>query len=158
MNTEQTSKNIFTYKCRCECIELIDKGVCDKGSIWNPSNWKCECDKSCDIGEYLDHENCKCRKKMVNTLVEKCTENVEEVKLAKITSAENENKHKCSSCTLCIKLFSVIFTINIAIGPYFIYFYWYLKMLLVLSLVPILEQQFNECNSIKLIYGKSHTN
>ena len=95
---------------------------------------------------------------MVNTLVEKCTENVEEVKLAKITSAENENKHKCSSCTLCIKLFSVIFTINIAIGPYFIYFYWYLKMLLVLSLVPILEQQFNECNSIKLIYGKSHTN
>ena len=30
MNTEQTSKNIFTYKCRCECKELIDKGVCDK--------------------------------------------------------------------------------------------------------------------------------
>ena len=28
-------------KCRCECKELIDKGVCDKGFIWNPSN--CEC-------------------------------------------------------------------------------------------------------------------
>ena len=41
-------------KCRCECKELIDKGVCDKGFIWNPSNCKCECDKSCDIGEYLD--------------------------------------------------------------------------------------------------------
>ena len=26
-------------------------------------NCECECDKSCDIGEYLDHENCKCRKK-----------------------------------------------------------------------------------------------
>ena len=26
-------------KCRCECKELIDKGVCDKGFIWNPSNW-----------------------------------------------------------------------------------------------------------------------
>ena len=25
------------YKCRCECKELIDKGVCDKGFIWNPS-------------------------------------------------------------------------------------------------------------------------
>ena len=31
-------------------------------SIWNPSNCKCECDKSCDDGEYLDYENCKCRK------------------------------------------------------------------------------------------------
>ena len=37
-------------KCRCECKGLIDKGVYDKGYIWNPS--KCECDKSCDIGEY----------------------------------------------------------------------------------------------------------
>ena len=25
-------------KCRCECKELIDKGVCDKGCAWNPSN------------------------------------------------------------------------------------------------------------------------
>ena len=28
-------------KCRCECKEWIDKGMCDKGFIWNPSN--CEC-------------------------------------------------------------------------------------------------------------------
>ena len=25
-------------KCRCECKELIDKGTCDEGFIWNPSN------------------------------------------------------------------------------------------------------------------------
>ena len=25
-------------KCRCECKELVDKGICDKGLIWNPSN------------------------------------------------------------------------------------------------------------------------
>ena len=49
-------------KCMCECKELIDKGVCDKWFIWNPSNCECEYDKPCDIGEYLDHENCKCRK------------------------------------------------------------------------------------------------
>ena len=49
-------------KCQCERKELIDKGICDKGYIWNPSNCKCECDKSCDFGEYLDYENCKCRK------------------------------------------------------------------------------------------------
>ena len=44
---------------RCECKELIDKGVCDKGHAWNPSNCEFECDKSCDFGEYLDYENCK---------------------------------------------------------------------------------------------------
>ena len=64
-------------KCRCEWKELIDKGVCDKGLIWNPSNCECECDKSCDIGKYLDYENCKCRKKLVDKLVEECTEILE---------------------------------------------------------------------------------
>ena len=87
-------------KCRCECKKLIDKGVCDKGFIWNPSNCEGECDKSCDVGEYFDYENCKCRKKVVDKVVEECTEAVEEVKLAKITLAKNENKYKCSSCTL----------------------------------------------------------
>ena len=36
-----------------------------------PSNCEGECDKTCDIGKYLDFENCKCRKKLVNKLVEK---------------------------------------------------------------------------------------
>ena len=35
----------------------------NEGFIWNPSNFECECDKSCDVGEYLDYENCKYRKK-----------------------------------------------------------------------------------------------
>ena len=43
---------------RCECKELIDKGVCNERFIWNPSNCECECDKSCDAGEYLYYENC----------------------------------------------------------------------------------------------------
>ena len=50
-------------KRRCGCKELIDKGACDKGFIWIPSNCECECDKSCDVGEYLDYSNCKCWKK-----------------------------------------------------------------------------------------------
>ena len=41
-------------KCSYEFKELIDKGMCDKGFIWNPNNYECECDKSCDVGEYLD--------------------------------------------------------------------------------------------------------
>ena len=108
----------------CKSKELIDKGVCDKGFIWNPSNCECKWDKSCDVSEYLDYENCKCRKKIVNTLIEECTENVEEVK---ITLAEDKNKHKSSSCTLCIVLILVIFTANVGIGNYFLCFYFYLK-------------------------------
>ena len=79
--------------------------------VWNPSNCGCECDKSCDVGEYLDHENCKCRKK----LVEECTEKIDEVKMAKITLAEHGNIRTCS-CTIYIVLFTIIFTINIRIG------------------------------------------
>ena len=30
----------------CECKKLIDKEVCDKEFIWNPSNCRCECDTS----------------------------------------------------------------------------------------------------------------
>ena len=106
---------------------MIDKGVCNKGFIWSPKNCECECDKSCDIGEYLDCSNCKCRKKLVDKLVEECTENVKEEKITEITSCQNENKHKCSSCTLYIVLFSIIFTINIGIGSCFVYSHWYLK-------------------------------
>ena len=72
-------------KCKCECKELIDKDVYDKGPMWNPINCECECDKSCDVGEYLVYENCKCRKKLVDKLVDECTEDVEEMKLGKIT-------------------------------------------------------------------------
>ena len=96
----------------------------DKGSIWNPRNCECECDKSCDVGEYLDYENCKCRKKLVDKLVEECTETVEELK---IDENENENMHKYNSCTLYIVLFSILFTINVGIGGYFLYLHWYLK-------------------------------
>ena len=57
-------------KCRCECKELTDKGVCGKGFIWNFSNCQRESDKSCNVGEYLDYENRKCRQKnsMINQL------------------------------------------------------------------------------------------
>ena len=68
-------------KCRYQYKELIDKGMCDKGFIWNPSNCEGECDKSCDIGEYLDYKNCKCRKKIIDKLIEECSENIDENKM-----------------------------------------------------------------------------
>ena len=41
---------------------MIDKDVCNKGFIWHSSKCECECDKSCDFCEYLDYEDCKCKK------------------------------------------------------------------------------------------------
>ena len=51
--------------------------MCDKGFIWNPNNCECECDKSCDVGEYLDYKNCKCRKRIIDKLVEKFSKNID---------------------------------------------------------------------------------
>ena len=75
--------------------------------------------------EYLDYTNCKCRKRLIDKLVEECTENIDEVKIAEITSIKlhsTKNKHKCSSCALYIVLFSINFTINIGIVTYFVYY------------------------------------
>ena len=88
-----------------------------KRFIWNPGN----CESECDVGEYLDYENLKCRNKLADKLVGECTETVEEVKLAMTNLSENKNKRKCSSCTLYIAPFSLIFTIKVGIATYFLY-------------------------------------
>ena len=95
------------------------------------------------------------KKKIVAPLIEERTETVKEVKLAKITLAENENSNKCSSCTVYTVLLWIFFTINFGgIGAYFVYFQWYLKkVLLVLNLVLALKQHFT-----RHINGKSQTN
>ena len=49
---------------------MIDKSKCDDRFVWNPGI--CECDRSCDVRESLDYANCKCRKRSIDKLVEKC--------------------------------------------------------------------------------------
>ena len=98
--------------------ELIDKGVCDKRSIWNPSNCECECDKSYDTGEYLDYENCKCRKKLVDKLVKEYTKNNDEVKIAGMALLEHGNECECSY-TVCVVLAVIALTISIGLAVYF---------------------------------------
>ena len=67
--------------------------------------------------EYLEYENCKCRKSLVDKLVDESDENIdEEVKIL------DKNEYKCSSCILYIVLFSIFFTINIGIASYFVYY------------------------------------
>ena len=91
--------------------------MCDKGYAWNPTHCECECDKSCDIGEYLHYENCKCRKRLIDKLIDESGENIdEEVKIL------NKNEDKCSSSILYIVLFLIFFTINVGIAAYFAYY------------------------------------
>ena len=83
---------------------------------------ECECDKSCNNGEYLDYSNCKCRKKLVDPLVEECTENIDETELVKKTL--DENKDRCNSCVVYRALFwtfFIFFLISIGISIYFVY-------------------------------------
>ena len=129
-NKQSWNKN----KCRCECKELIAKGICDKGFIWNPSNCECECDKSYDVGEYLDYKNCKCRKRIIDKLVEECSKNINENETIDIIPLNaillnaiplNVYKKVCNSCMVYIVLFLIfLITSNCCV---FIYSYWYLK-------------------------------
>ena len=114
-------------KCRCECKELIDKGKCDRGFIWNPSNCGSEYDKSCDVGEYLDYKNCKCRKRIADKLVEERSENIYKngtLDIIPLNSIPlNVYKKVCNSCMVYIVLFVGFLITSICICCVFIYFY-----------------------------------
>ena len=87
----------------------------------NPSNCVCECNKSYDVGEYLDYENCKCRKRLIDKLVEECSENIDEAKLTEITLFEHKNGCVCYY-PVFIVLGVIVLTIYIGVGAYYVYY------------------------------------
>ena len=118
-------------KYRCECKELIDKRVCDKGFIFNPSTCGCECDRSCNMGQYLDYSDCKWKKKLIDLIIEECTENHDDK--TKIANATLENddktkivnttvKNKNSFCKVYIVLMTIVSIILAGITIYFVYY------------------------------------
>ena len=114
-------------KCRCESKELIDNGRCDERLIWNPSKFECECDKLCDVRQYLEYESCKCRKKLVDKLVEECRQNIDENEMIYNTTL-NDYEIVYNSCTVYIVLLATFLIISIGISCAFIYFHWYLTV------------------------------
>ena len=60
---------IKTSKCSGNCNNINDQyaKICVPNVIKKLKR-KCECDKACDVSEYLDYENCKYRKKSVDKL------------------------------------------------------------------------------------------
>ena len=107
---------------------MIDKGRYDDEFIWNPSICECECDKSCNMGEYLDYENCKCRKRLIDNLVEECGENIDGNMIYNATSNDYGKVYK--SCTIYIILLIITFIIIIGISSVFFYFYWLKKKII----------------------------
>ena len=74
----------------------------------NPSNCECECDKSCDVGEYLEYKNCKCKKRIIDKLVEECSENIDGSEILFNETLDviplNVYKKVCNSCMAYIVL------------------------------------------------------
>ena len=74
--------SIKVNKCCGSCNNVNDQysNICVPDvvkNIWNPSNCEEEWDKSCDVGEYLDYADCKCRKRLIDKLVEECSKNID---------------------------------------------------------------------------------
>ena len=72
---------------------------------------------------WIDYSDCKCRKKIVDPLVEECTEIIDEAKSVNIT-VENENKDRCIFFTVyrvLFWIFFIFFIISSGIIVYFVY-------------------------------------
>ena len=69
--------------------------------------------KSCDVGEYLDYENCKCRKRLVDKSVEECK--------------SCTNHQTCKYCKTYGAVSSLFLTTSIGIDTFFVYLNQYKK-------------------------------
>ena len=104
----------------CECKEdLVSKLVCDKGYMWNPSTCACECDKYCEVGQYLDYRECACRKKLIDDLTEQCT-TVVDIEINNSSTGSLTNK--TSSRNIYLFLFvTVLIIASLSAGGVFYY-------------------------------------
>ena len=103
-------------KCRCECKELIDERICDKGFIWNPI-------VNLNVINHVMLENIQVIE-IVSVLKGQCSENIDEYELH---STLNDYEDICSSFTVYIVLFVIFFVTSISMSRVIVHFYWYLK-------------------------------
>ena len=67
-----------------------------------------------------DYSSCKCRKKLVDPLVEECTKNINETELTKVT-VENKNNDRCHSYVVYMVLFLIFLVISSETIIYIVY-------------------------------------
>ena len=88
---------------------MIDKRIFEKRFIWNPSKCECKWKKSHDFGEYLNYENCRWKKKLVDKLVKERSENTDKIEIY------DGYENVYSSSTIYIALFVIDFLIIIVL-------------------------------------------
>ena len=88
---------------------MIDKRIFEKRFIWNPSKCECKWKKSHDFGEYLNYENCRWKKKLVDKLVKERSENTDKIEIY------DDYENEYSSSTIYIALFVIAFLIIIVL-------------------------------------------
>ena len=60
-----------------------------------------KCVRSCDVGEYLDCKKCKRRNKLVDKLIEECSESFDGNKMIhSVSKCINFYQNVCNSCTV----------------------------------------------------------
>ena len=94
---------------------MIDKRRLSEEFIWNPSNSECKCDKSSGIGEYIDYKSCRCWKRVIDKLAEKCSENTNGNELI-YNETVNDSRKVCNSCRMYIVLLLIFFVTCISIS------------------------------------------
>ena len=89
------------------------------------------------------------QEKLVDKLVEECTENVDEVKIAGTVLFERRNDCK-SSCTIYVVLIAIVFTISIGIDTCFISYKYtnHDKKNLLLNTIMSIKQYKGEISKI----------
>ena len=70
---------------------------CDKGYTWNPSTCECQCNTWCKQGQYLDHENCICKNKLIGRVIEECTSVINETMINNKDNTTNNNNNNNSN-------------------------------------------------------------
>ena len=80
---------------------------------------QCQCDIWCKPGQYLDHENCVCKNKLIGRVIEECTSIINETMINNKDNITNNNNNNNTYLILFI-VFWIGFIVFL-IG--FIYYY-----------------------------------
>ena len=99
--------------------------------MWNPSTCPCECEKYCEIGQYLGYNNCVCRKKLIDDLIEQCMSIVDiEIKnrthiFTSSTATKNivTPVNSDNSANIYLFLFVAVLIVAVLVASGFIYYY-----------------------------------
>ena len=109
--------------CGCDCNEDFAGIInCTKEYTWNPSTCECQCDTWCKPGQYLDHENCICKNKLIGRVIEECTSIINETMINNNKDNITNNNNSNNNTYLILFIVFLIGFIVFLIGS--IYYYW----------------------------------